>query len=570
MKGSGSPVSHKLHNAGSVWIDHPDRPVFFCDPVEILEARSRADLPRIYEALDGALAAGMYTAGFFSYDEGSEFLPVPLAWAGIYRNPAAIDPFPEAGDFSLRRIDRDEPDRFKDSVERIRSAIAEGAVYQVNYTERASFSFSGDPLSLYLRLRHMQHGRYAAYINTGTVQVLSFSPELFFAVTHSRDGARIESRPMKGTASPGHVQELRSEKNLSENFMIVDLMRNDIGRISIPGSVRVRGTGEITELTTALQMTSTVEGRLQPGPLYSRIFPALFPAGSITGAPKQAAMQMIARMEAARGAYTGTLGFAGPGNSGIEASYNVLIRTLVIRGSHAEYGSGCGIVWESRAEEEFREFQLKREFLQPALAGFCLIETMRKTKNVLRLSFHMRRLRASARAFGIPLDLRAVLERLKQGSGGRLRLTVDFTGRITLEESVLPLRKRFLRIGLARQCVRSGDFFRRHKTSHRELYDTSLKRALSLGLDDVLFLNERGEVAETAVRNVLLFTGSRWLTPRAECGALPGVFLAALEAQKAGRIERTAFSLEDLRSGRLFTCNSVRGIERAVLEDITI
>lgn len=585
MSGSVNPAWHRLRNPGSVWIDDPDGSILFESPREVLTGRTAADLPAILKHADAQTASGRFVAGFFSYDSGSSESAWPLVWLGVYDSRVSAGPPPadlhvavrgsgsQAGlSFSLRRVDAGGArERFVRSVNTIRSLIESGIVYQVNYTQRLRFEFAGDPLSLYLCLRQLQHGRYAAYVNTGDVQVLSLSPELFLSAKPSEAAAGkllLETKPMKGTVSAGRGEHvLRTPKNLSENYMIVDLMRNDLGRICEPGSVKVTAAAEVTALSTALQMTSTVRGVLSGGSFFERVWPALFPAGSITGAPKRSAMKTIADLEEPRGIYTGAIGHAGGGH----ARFNVAIRTLALSAGRGEYGSGCGIVWESDPQEEYAEFELKSSFLIPAMDDFCLIETMRLEKRIKRLRQHLRRMRHSAREFAIPFpvsEIRQLLVDLKwkrPESGCRVRLTLGRHG-ARVETAELP-RRAVVRLALADERIDSGDLYRRHKTTHRPAYDRGLQDAKAAGFDDALFLNERGEVVETAIRNILLRTTfGKWLTPPVSSGALPGVYLAELERRHPGKIIRTALFLEDLRQGRLFVTNSVRGLEPALLD----
>lgn len=570
MTANANPVWQQLRNAGSVWIDDPDGSTLYLAPREVLSADNPADLAQLLVRADAALDAGLYVAGFFSYDTGPDDFAVPGAWLGVYDSAVQVgEPDFAAFDYSFQAAARNEHelhDRFTRAAGTVKSLIEAGVVYQVNITALLRFLFEGDALSLYLRLRQLQRGRYAAFINTGALHVLSVSPELFLSASPADPAVpgalQLETRPMKGTVSAGRSAEsLRSPKNLSENHMIVDLMRNDLGRICIPGTVKVAAAAEITALPTALQMTSTVRGILPPGPFFSRVMPAAFPPGSITGAPKTSAMRIIEQLEEHRGLYTGTIGHAGRGR----ARFNVAIRTLALQNGRGLYGSGCGIVWESEAEDEYAEFQLKASFLIPALDDFRLIETMRMNGVIVCLRPHLRRLEQSAGAFAIPFSRRRVLEALVplRGKQARVRLTLNRKGEVFVDTSPLPLRRSVL-LGFSDRRVDSGDLYRRHKTTHRALYDAGLKDANNRGLDDAVFLNERGEVVETSIRNILLRTGfGKWLTPPLASGALPGVHLAMLERMHPGRIERAVLFPEDLRQGRLYVVNSVRGLERA-------
>lgn len=275
-------------------------------------------------------------------------------------------------------------------------------------------------------------------------------------------------------------------------------------------------------------------------------------------------MRTIENLEGPRGVYTGAVGHAGSGF----ARFNVAIRTLSLWPGRGEYGSGCGIVWESDAEEEYSEFRLKSSFLDSALADFRLIETMRCDGRFLRLLPHLRRLKKSAAAFAIPFSLRSILQSLARTGGQhvRVRLTLDPSGAAQIETSALP-EKAVVRLALSDIRIDSGDLYRRHKTSRRAVYDEGFAAARARGMDDAVFLNERGEVVETSIRNILLRTPfGDWLTPPLGSGALPGVFLSELEKKHPRRIRRAVLFPEDLRQGQVFLCNSVRGLERARLD----
>ncbi|MEQ9366224.1 MAG: bifunctional anthranilate synthase component I family protein/class IV aminotransferase [Leptospirales bacterium] len=514
--------------------------------------------------------------------------------------------------------------RFVAALKQIKAHLAAGQCYQVNYTQNSDFAFAGDVYALYERLRRLQPTAYSALIHFGDGPlsdgeasnqkprppraVLSLSPELFFEFGPTRDADKnsdyiLETRPMKGTAPRHRDPELdqisreflaRDPKTLAEHRMIVDLLRNDLGVYARPGGVSVPEMLSLESHDTVHQMTSLVRARL-PAEMNSRlfrdIFRAIFPCGSITGAPKLAARKIIAQLEAGpRGVYTGAIGYATPEC----ARFNVAIRTLAINGARATYGSGCGIVWDSGADAEWQENRLKQAFLRPALDDFALIETiMFDGARFVLLDEHLERLEASARHYQIEWDDRRLLKVLhecaaaNQGRALRARSTVDRNGncklsyvswphpfqdlspdlrisgpggrvagetRYAIDAEAQPLR-------LAAERVYSGDPFRRHKTTERHIYDRELEAARAAGFSDSLFLNERGEVVESAIANLLIQTpGGEWLTPAVDCGALPGVFLAGLTGSGPGRVKYVRLTLKQaLSAGRWYLVNSLRG-----------
>lgn len=423
---------------------------------------------------------------------------------------------------------------------------------------------------------------------------------------------------MKGTApryaDPARDRAAREElardaKSLAEHRMIVDLLRNDLGVHARPGGVTVPEALNLESHDTLHQMTSIVRGRFDPAlnaRLFATILPALFPSGSITGAPKRAARQMIARLEnESRGVYTGAIGYATPEY----ARFSVAIRTLSIGAQSvgsastardenstqpARYGSGCGIVWDSEPAAEWEEYRLKQAFLRPALDGFALIETMLFDRNDFTLlPEHLSRLENSARHYHIDYDhahlsrdLTAFVAR-NTGLRLRVRLTLDRRGAWRLEEYDWSGEAEFARldlnardhndrrdaqggvaIRLAAERVYSGDPFRRHKTTERQMYDQELAATRAAGFADSLFLNERDEVVESTIANLLIQTpDGRWLTPAVDCGALPGVFLAGLDREFPRRIERVRLTLAAARAaGRWFLVNSLRGARPICLE----
>ena len=591
---------HPLLLPGTVWLDTalPDeenrRSLLFMRPVRVLQADTPEQVPALLRALDGAVAAGYYVAGYMAYEAGYALAPVPLqvpdetgplAWLGVYEMPHVLAPAStaalagETGDYAVRDLHLVlSQEAYRERVQHIRALIREGEVYQINFTLPLCFRFEGDPIAFYLALRRQQPVSYAAFINTGARLVLSLSPELFFR----REGERIYTRPMKGTMRRSSLPDedarlaeaLRTdEKNRAENLMIVDLLRNDLSVCCEPGSVAVPELFRVEAYPTVWQMTSTVTGRLRLGVGYADLFRALFPSGSVTGAPKLRAMQHIARLEPApRGVYCGAIGYAAPGG---EAVFNVAIRTLELAGSEGRMGVGSGIVWDSDPDAEYEECWLKGQFLRAAAEPFALIETMRcEQGRIPLLELHLERLRRSAAHFGFALDekrVRAQLAQVQQALDPakvwRLRLTLEVSGQTQLTTAELaPDPDRPWRLCVARERLDPSDPLRYHKTTRRAHYEAAYLQAQAAGYDEVLFLNTRDEVCEGSRTNLFVQLDGRLYTPPVSCGLLPGVYRQHVLRTRSD-VEERVLTLADLRRAEaLYVCNAVRGWRPAVLE----
>ncbi|MDD5297073.1 MAG: aminodeoxychorismate synthase component I [Rhodocyclaceae bacterium] len=467
---------------------------------------------------------------------------------------------------------------FARAIGRIRDYIAAGDCYQVNFTYGLDFRTYGHPLALYERLRQTQPVRYGACLALPGLTALSLSPELFL----ERRGRHLVSRPMKGTArrgaSPTEDAALAaglaaSDKDRAENVMIVDLIRNDLGRLARPGSVRVDGLCRVESYPTVFQMVSDVSADIADPSLHD-IFRALFPCGSITGAPKLRAMEIIRELEAEpRGLYTGALGWFAPSGDFV---CNVAIRTLVLEeGGVGRLGIGAGIVTDSDAASERRECEAKARFLTDLPAPFRLIETLRLESGAAEpyplLEWHMRRLGASGACFGFRWHEAEVRRRLQACAAGmdspgsyRVRLLLSWDGAVELASSPLPAGQEGpVGAALAQRRLDSGDLLLRHKTTARGLYDADLA-SLPAGLFDFLYLNERGELCEGARSNLFLQLNGRLYTPPLACGLLDGVMRRKLLEE--GRAEERVLTLEDLNKAEAFyLSNALRGLMPALL-----
>ena len=445
------------------------------------------------------------------------------------------------------------------AVNRIKQLICSGDCYQVNFTFPLNFKWFGTPLALYARLRQRQPVRYGGFVGDERQSVLSLSPELFV----EKIGERLRTRPMKGTAPRSLAAEVlaTSAKDRAENLMIVDLLRNDLGRIAEKGSVQVDQLFEIEAYPTVWQMVSEISARIGCHSL-GDVLQAMFPCGSITGAPKIRAMQIAAELERQpRGLYTGALGFLAPNG---DFRFNVAIRTLELAANgQGKMGVGSGIVADSQALAEWQECLLNAGFLRDSDPGLKLIETLRRDGGMYPMwAGHLARLRRSAQAFGFPLDEQLLFQQLGlQPARGtwRVRVTLDKAGLIEVQSFALDAAPPALReAALAEARIDSTAVLRRHKTTDRALYDEALRKLpADSPIFDLIFLNERGEVAEGARSNVFVERDGILLTPPIASGALPGVLRAQLLA--SGRAREAVLMPTDL-AGTFLLGNALRGL----------
>jgi len=453
-----------------------------------------------------------------------------------------------------------------DNVERIRELIAAGDCYQVNYTYALRGQLSGDPLAMYTALRQSQPVRYGTFIRHPEGTILSRSPELFV----QRTNAQLTCKPMKGTASRERdaLALAQSEKDRAENLMIVDLIRNDLGRLAPAGGVRVQSLFDLEAYPSLWQMTSTITAEpIHTGLL--EIFRALYPCGSITGAPKIRAMQIIRELEpTARQLYCGALGWIAPGG---DFRFSVPIRTLQAdTKGHFQCGLGSGIVADSAPQDEWAECRLKSRFLTDIRPKFGLIETLRceadTTNPYPLLQGHLHRLQQSARTFGFACNETAISDALRQlaaplSGTHRVRLELHADGQFKLTHTPLaPLNEAQPSVCLAAGHVHSADPLLQHKITARSVYDQALAAAMQAGHFDALFLNELGQLTEGARSNIFLDMGDRTLlTPALECGVLNGVYRRKLIDD--GGVREAIITADMLHQARaLYASNALRGL----------
>lgn len=594
----------------------------FLKPVNRLICKVTDDPAVFLEIAQGYLDQGYYLAGCFSYEFGyllekaladlvigSDQIVADLA---VYRKPFIYDhrladfignkPWPQ---WDVAEDHADDGFRISDltfsqnkedylaKIARIKRYIESGDTYQVNYTLKLLFDFQGSDMAFYKVLRRNQSVSYGALIKDGEHRTLSFSPELFFR----KKGNECLVRPMKGTMhrAPGLEEDLLVRhgladdlKNRSENVMIVDLLRNDLGRLSEMGMVDTVSLFDVETYETLHQMTSSVRGKLKSNVGLVELFRAMFPCGSVTGAPKIRTMEIIRELEAeARGVYTGAIGFISPDGGAV---FNVPIRTVLLDKGRGEMGIGSGIVYDSDPEKEWDECCLKSQFLQVSLPEFELIETIlyHPQHGFWLMDRHLERLRGSAAYWGFSLsevDLTQTLARttanLQSNEWHRFRLLLSKDGGLKIravscseptvgigqESSKLP------EVVLSSSHTDSADPFFYHKTTCRSLYDAERDKGIASGFFDVLFCNERGEVTEGCIANVFIRKEGKLLTPPLSCGLLGGVlrgaFLAGeVMAPEGLSVVEEVLSVKDLRDAEaIYVGNSVRGLIRVSLAD---
>jgi para-aminobenzoate synthetase / 4-amino-4-deoxychorismate lyase len=582
----------------------------FTDPIKIIQTNYLSKVRSCFKQIEQAKKSGYYVSGFISYETGyiisDKFkklhipqLDFPLIWMGVFKNPLVFDHQKnkfisnhKMPSFSTQEnfISKYELDNLKldisqaeyiRNIEKIKRLIETGDTYQVNYTTKYKFNFHGSSLALYKQLRDNQAIPYGALIKNPDFDILSFSPELFF----SQDKHKLTVKPMKGTASRGinPSEDIQNKKalaadikNQAENLMIVDLLRNDLGKISQTSSVEVKELFKVETYKTLLQMTSTISSRLKKNTSLFEMFFSLFPSGSITGAPKIRTMEIINQLEQEpRGVYTGAIGFFAPKNKAI---FNVAIRTIAIKSNKGEIGIGGGITYGSDPIAEYNECLLKAKFL--TLPEVKLIETMLWKEKIgfYLLANHLNRLKQSADFFKYPYTKKTILQnldkltlRLNTKHSYRVRLLLDQSGKISLEPTIILNKNPDLeqKIILSKKQTNSADIFLYHKTTNRKLYTAEYEKYKKMGFFDVIFCNEKNRITEGAISNIFIKQKEIYYTPPIQCGVLPGVFRNYFINQKNLKIQEKILELKDLNSAEAIYCtNAVRGLTEVKLKDI--
>lgn len=580
----------------------------FTNPVDIISCYKPNEIKDAFRQIKEHLNNNHYATGFFSYEMGYGFenlyktkksYKFPLLWLGIFKSAIVFDHYtnkflnkppsflkeikPQLTDYKINNLKLNVNQKsYFDSIGKIKKLLKQGDTYEVNYTMKYKFDFKGSPYQLYHTLRNNQSVAYSAFIKTEDFKILSFSPELFFR----KKGKNIQTKPMKGTIERGRDLKEdalnknglnRDEKNRAENLMIVDLLRNDLGRISEIDSVKVEDIFCVEKYETLFQMTSTIKSILKKDIGYYDLFKSLFPSGSVSGAPKIRTMQIIKKIEKEeRGVYTGAIGLFKPDG---KAMFNVAIRTILLepvglRGAKGEMGIGSGIVYDSEPEQEYKECLLKANFLVGPQKEFQLIETILWSKKFFLLESHLKRLRESAKYFDfcynenyIKKALLQVKKRFKPNFSYRVRLLlfkngdVSITYRCQKEKSVLRQI-----VAISEQKTNSKDNFLYYKTTFRQLYDKEYQKYKKLGYYDVLFRNERNEITEGAISNIFIKVKGKYWTPPISCGLLNGVYRKYFLDKKKD-VQEKILTLEDIQNAdEIYLTNSVRKMVKVKLD----
>ena len=549
---------------------------FFDNPLAVLIATKAEEVRPVLDQVETATQQGYQCVGYVAYEAASALdmsLAVhpstqPLAVFGIFKSCQRLTTLPSNKPSAawLRPVMSCE--HYTNKIQTIKTLLAHGESYQVNLTHTLQGTYEGEPLDLFAALYAAQPTAYAAFLHLNDLAIASVSPELFFCL----DGDQITTQPMKGTAPRAsnaeedlankHALE-NSEKDRSENIMIVDMIRNDLGRICQPGTITADNLFSIESLPTVWQQTSSVTGKTDAR--FSDILSTLFPCASITGAPKKRTMEIINALEDdARGVYTGCIGILKPDRS---MRFSVAIRTLVLETDtrSASYGIGGGIVWDSAPLSEWQESLDKSRLLNGVSP--MLLETMKydPSDGVVLLDRHINRLIAAANTHAYPLNptqAKELVQRFSATEKMKLRLLADRSGRLSLESSDFPPIKTVFRLGLADAPIQREDFRLRTKTTQRTLYDQN--RGARLDIDDVILWNEDNELTETTIFNLYLKIQGVLYTPALPSGLLPGVYREHLLA--LGAAKERVLSVEDLyKADGLYVSNAVRGLCPAVL-----
>ena len=589
------PSSRLYENALQCWTVYP----------QSSHSDSMAAVDQCLRNINEALRQGEYVVAAFAYELGlcihkidrpiardKKNHPLIQAWsfksykslskddvdAFIKKSVAGLHPESQVAGVANLHFSIDKA-QFNSDIERIQEYIRSGDTYQINHTFRITGEAYGDPLALYARLRSRQPGRFGAFIESDSNYILSQSPELFI----QKQGNTLKAMPMKGTASAlsDSAEHLSADaKNQAENVMIVDLLRNDLSRLALPGTVTVPELFEVARYGDVLQMTSTIQAEIKPGIELRDVFNAVFPCGSVTGAPKKRSMQIIEELEPQdRGYYCGALGWMDPSG---DFAFSVPIRTLDIErniDTHASpftLGIGAGITIDSEASQEWEECQIKAAFLSKLPSEMGLFETILVHQGKAQhLQLHLKRLFDSALALGIPhsiTDINTVIEsaciNTSSDTDYRLRLDLDHLGKPSYQISPISPLPKSVKIFWARDILpdpgnatlHSGNILLRHKVSRRDIYDQAWKLAEGLGGFDAFFVNEQGFVTEGGRTSIFIKSGGKWLTPPVSAGLLPGVMRSVILNDPKWNAHEANLTIDDVRNAKeIMLSNALRG-----------
>ena len=555
----------------------------FTQPIKELKTRDLAEVADLLAQVESYQEQGYYVVGYVSYEAAPAF-EEKLA---VYKAPLLAEyllyftvhdrvetsPIPltyEEVDLPSKWQEETSATDYEKAIAQIHHHLRQGDTYQVNYTVQLKQELSSNPFATYNRMVVEQEAGYNAYVEHDEMTVISMSPELFF----EQNDRELTTRPMKGTTQRGLTDQEDLEqaswleqdpKNRSENMMIVDLLRNDMNRISEVGSEHVERLCQVEQYSTVWQMTSTIKSQLRPDVELVEIFRSLFPCGSITGAPKIATMEIIKNLEPQpRGVYCGTIGLLLPNGRRI---FNVAIRTIQLHQGQAIYGVGGGITWDSTWESEYREVHQKAAVLYRKQPRFQLITTGKiSQKQLLFEDQHLERLTKASRYFAYPFDPKKLRQKIEEecqvcdvNQDYRLRIGLSKSGEIELSRQILaPLSPSFCK---ARLCLQEADLnqsFTYFKTTHRP--------HLSLGEQEIIYHNVVGELLETSIGNLVLKINGKLYTPPISLGILPGIYRQHL--LERGQVEEKVLTLADLNQAEaVYGCNAVRGLYELLLKE---
>ena len=548
----------------------------FTDTIKELKTKDIKEVKHLLAEVEAYQNQGYYAVGYVSYEAAPAFetkfevidgplMSEYLLYFTIHET-VQTEPIPltyKPTDLPKSWQELTSAEEYKAAIEQIHHHIRQGDTYQVNYTVQLQQNLTADPFAIYNRLVVEQNAHYNAFIQHDDVSIISISPELFF----KKDGDRLTTRPMKGTTNRGLTTETdlkqaqwlaQDQKNRSENMMIVDLLRNDMNRISKIGSENVKSLCQVEQYSTVWQMTSTIETQLLPNSRLNDVFQALFPCGSITGAPKIATMEIIKKVEKQpRGVYCGAIGILVPQGPSI---FNVAIRTLQMEGNKAIYGVGGGITWDSNWEAEYEETKQKAAVLYRQNPRFDLISTGRVHQGkLLFLEEHMKRLQESSRYFDYPFNKEKVKKQVEDlcqsldfDTDYRLKMSLAKDGELTFEHNQLTgLADDFCQARLVEQTYPLDSPYTYFKTSYRP--------HISLGPHEQIYYNQKKELLETSIGNLVLKIEDQLYTPPIRLGLLNGIYRQNLIANN--QVTERVLTLDNLKQAQaIYGCNAVRGL----------
>ena len=555
----------------------------FTDAIKELKTKDIKEVKPLLDELEAYQIEGYYAVGYVSYEAApafetkfqvidgplmSEYLLYFTVHETVQTEPIPLTYDPITLPKSWQALTS--ADEYMAAIEHIHHHIRQGDTYQVNYTVQLQQNLTADPFAIYNRLVVEQNANYNAFIQHNDVSIISISPELFF----KKDGDKLTTRPMKGTTNRGLTSETdlgqarwlaQDQKNRSENMMIVDLLRNDMNRISKIGSEDVKSLCQVEQYSTVWQMTSTIETQLLPNSSLSDVFQALFPCGSITGAPKIATMEIIKKVEKQpRGVYCGAIGILVPQGPSI---FNVAIRTLQLEETKAIYGVGGGITWDSNWESEYEETKQKAAVLYRQNPKFDLISTGRIHQGkLLFLEEHIKRLQESSRYFDYPFNAEkahnqatALCQSLDLDTDYRLKMSLKKDGELKLEHSQLTnLSDDFCQARLVEQ--------RHPLDSPYTFFKTSYRPHLSIESHEQIYYNHEGQLLETSIGNIVLKIEDQLYTPPVHLGLLNGIYRQSLIAEN--KLKEKVLTVKDLKQAQaIYGCNAVRGLYELKVEE---